>query len=67
MRTAFPDTADEAFADVADGATVLIGGFGLAGMPMALIDALIRQGASVLTIVNNNGGTGDTGLAALLA
>ena len=67
MRTAFPDTADEAVADVADGATVLIGGFGLAGMPIALIDALIRQGASDLTIVNNNAGNGDTGLAALLA
>ena len=67
MRTAFLDTADEAVADVADGATVLIGGFGLAGMPIALIDALIRQGASDLTIVNNNAGNGDTGLAALLA
>ena len=64
MRTAFLDTADEAVADVADGATVLVGGFGLAGMPIALIDALIRQGASDLTIVNNNAGNGDTGLAA---
>jgi len=67
VRTAFLDTADEAVADVADGATVLVGGFGLAGMPIALIDALIRQGASDLTIVNNNAGNGDTGLAALLA
>ena len=67
MRTAFPDTADEAVADVADCATVLIGGFGLAGMPIALVDALIRQGASDLTIVNNNAGNGDTGLAALIA
>ena len=67
MRTAFPDTPDEAVADVADGATVLIGGFGLAGMPIALIDALIRQGAGDLTIVNNNAGNGDSGLAALLA
>ena len=67
MRTAFLDTADEAVADVADGATVLVGGFGLAGMPIALIDALIRQGAGDLTIVNNNAGNGDTGLAALLA
>jgi 3-oxoadipate CoA-transferase, alpha subunit len=58
---------DEAVADVADGATVLIGGFGLAGMPVELIDALIRQGASDLTVVNNNAGNGDTGLAALLA
>ena len=54
-------------ADVADGATVLVGGFGLAGMPIELIDALIRQGASDLTIVSNNAGNGDTGLAALLA
>ena len=60
-------TADEAVADIADGATVLVGGFGLAGMPIELIDALIRQGASDLTIVNNNAGNGDTGLAALLA
>jgi 3-oxoadipate CoA-transferase alpha subunit len=67
MRTRFPEDADEAVADVADGATVLVGGFGLAGMPIALIDALIRQGASDLTIVNNNAGNGDTGLAALLA
>ena len=69
-RTAFYDAAegaDEAVADVADGATVLIGGFGLAGMPVELIDALIRQGASDLTVVNNNAGNGDTGLAALLA
>ena len=54
-------------ADVADGSTVLIGGFGMAGMPVELIDALIRQGASDLTVVNNNAGNGDTGLAALLA
>jgi 3-oxoadipate CoA-transferase alpha subunit len=58
---------DEAVADVADGATLLIGGFGLAGMPVELIDALIRQGACDLTVVNNNAGNGDTGLAALLA
>jgi 3-oxoadipate CoA-transferase alpha subunit len=58
---------DEAVADVEDGATVLIGGFGMAGMPVELIDALIRQGASELTVVNNNAGNGDTGLAALLA
>jgi 3-oxoadipate CoA-transferase, alpha subunit len=58
---------DEAVADVPDGATVLVGGFGPAGMPYALIDALIRQGATDLTIVNNNAGNADTGLAALLA
>lgn len=56
-----------AVADIHDGATVMIGGFGHAGMPKALIDALIEQGATDLTIVNNNAGNGDTGLAALLA
>jgi len=55
-----------ALADVPDGATILIGGFGNAGMPSALIDALIAQGARELTVVNNNAGNGDTGLAALL-
>ncbi|MDX6301443.1 MAG: 3-oxoadipate CoA-transferase, alpha subunit [Nocardioidaceae bacterium] len=60
-------TPDEAVADVADGSTVLVGGFGMAGMPVALIDALIRQGAGDLTVVSNNAGNGDTGLAALLA
>jgi 3-oxoadipate CoA-transferase alpha subunit len=59
--------ADAAVAGVADGATVLVGGFGMAGMPVALIDALIRQGATDLTVVSNNAGNGDTGLAALLA
>ena len=58
---------DEADADVADGSTVLVGGFGMAGMPVQLIDALIRQGATDLTVVSNNAGNGDTGLAALLA
>jgi 3-oxoadipate CoA-transferase alpha subunit len=58
---------DAAVAGIADGATVLIGGFGMAGMPVVLIDALIRQGASDLTVVSNNAGNGDTGLAALLA
>ena len=56
-----------ALADVPDGATVMIGGFGNAGMPAALIDALIVQGASNLTIVNNNAGNADTGVAALIA
>ena len=58
---------DQAVAGIADGSTVLVGGFGMAGMPVALIDALIRQGAKDLTIVSNNAGNGDTGLAALLA
>jgi len=56
-----------AVADVFDGATVMIGGFGNAGMPAQLIDALIAQGSKDLTIVNNNAGNGETGLAALLA
>jgi 3-oxoadipate CoA-transferase alpha subunit len=56
----------EALAGVQDGATVLIGGFGTAGIPEALIDGLIAQGARELTVVNNNAGNGDTGLAALL-
>jgi 3-oxoadipate CoA-transferase alpha subunit len=60
------DSLESAVAGVHDGATVMIGGFGNAGMPSALIDALIAQGARDLTIVNNNAGNGDTGLAALL-
>ena len=57
----------EALADVRDGATVLVGGFGTAGIPGELIDGLIAQGARDITLVNNNAGNGDTGLAALLA
>jgi 3-oxoadipate CoA-transferase, alpha subunit len=60
------DTLASAVADVNDGATIMIGGFGTAGMPSELIDALIEQGARELTIVNNNAGNGDIGLAALL-
>jgi len=59
-------TPQAALADVPDGATVMIGGFGNAGMPAQLIDSLIEQGAKGLTIVNNNAGNGDTGLAALI-
>lgn len=59
-------TAD-AVRDIPDGATVMIGGFGTAGQPVELIDALLEQGASGLTIVNNNAGNGTTGLGALLA
>src|SRR6266576_4697153 len=59
-------TVAQAVADIQDGATVMIGGFGTAGMPSELIDALIAQGARGLTIVNNNAGNGDVGLAALL-
>src|SRR5258708_8160822 len=57
---------EAALADIPNGATIMIGGFGNAGMPAELIDALIAQGAGDLTIVNNNAGNGDTGLAALL-
>ena len=57
---------EAALADVRDGATVMLGGFGSAGLPAELIDGLIEQGARGLTIVNNNAGNGDTGLAALL-
>jgi len=60
-------SATQALAHVPDGATVLIGGFGTAGIPEELIQALISQGARELTVVNNNAGNGDTGLAALLA
>jgi 3-oxoadipate CoA-transferase alpha subunit len=60
------NTAD-AVRDIPDGATVMIGGFGTAGQPVELIDALLEQGARDLTIVNNNAGNGTTGLAALLA
>jgi 3-oxoadipate CoA-transferase, alpha subunit len=55
-----------AVADIQDGATIMVGGFGMAGMPTALVDALIGQGARDLTIVSNNAGNGRTGLAALL-
>ena len=56
----------EAMADVRDGSTILVGGFGTAGIPNELIDGLIEQGAKDLTVVNNNAGNGETGLAALL-
>lgn len=59
-------SAKEALNDIEDGSVIMIGGFGLAGMPSELIDALIEQGAKELTIVNNNAGNGETGLAALL-
>jgi 3-oxoadipate CoA-transferase alpha subunit len=58
--------ADAAVAGIRDGATVLIGGFGEAGQPMELIDALCRSGAHDLTVVSNNAGNGEVGLAALL-
>ena len=59
-------SVETALAGIADGSTVMIGGFGTAGQPAELIDALIAQGARDLTVVNNNAGNGETGLAALL-
>jgi 3-oxoadipate CoA-transferase alpha subunit len=59
-------SVDEALRGVPDGAIVMIGGFGTAGIPNELIDGLIEQGARNLTVVNNNAGNGDHGLAALL-
>ena len=67
MIDKFFASPEAALADIPNGATIMIGGFGGAGMPVALIDALIAQGARGLTIVNNNAGNGDTGLAALIA
>ena len=67
MTAAICETTAQAVAGVRDGSTVLIGGFGMAGMPVQLVDALIEQGATDLTVVSNNAGNGDTGLAALLA
>ena len=60
------ESAAAAVAGIEDGATIMIGGFGLAGLPSALVGAVIDQGARDLTIVSNNAGNGDTGLAALL-
>ncbi|MET9994876.1 3-oxoacid CoA-transferase subunit A [Streptomyces mutabilis] len=65
-RAEILDTVDEAVSGIEDGSTVLVGGFGMAGMPFDLIDGLIRQGAKDLTIVSNNAGNGEVGLAALL-
>lgn len=60
------DSVTDAVADIADGSTVMIGGFGEAGSPIELIHALIDQGARELTVVNNNTGSGHVGLAALI-
>ncbi|WP_114968283.1 3-oxoacid CoA-transferase subunit A [Rhodoferax ferrireducens] len=66
MINKIADSIEQAMSGIKDGSTVLIGGFGTAGIPNELIDGLIAQGASDLTVVNNNAGNGDTGLAALL-
>lgn len=60
------ETAAEAVAGISDGATVMIGGFGPAGQPVELIDALVGSGVTSLTVINNNAGNGDVGLAALI-
>ncbi|MFA7268317.1 MAG: 3-oxoacid CoA-transferase subunit A [Sterolibacterium sp.] len=60
------ESLQAAVAGIKDGATIMIGGFGGPGIPNELIDALIQQGASDLTIVTNNAGSGEIGLAALL-
>ncbi|GAB3073338.1 3-oxoacid CoA-transferase subunit A [Intrasporangium mesophilum] len=60
------DSAVDAVADIPDGATVLVGGFGTAGQPVELIEALVHSGARDLTVVSNNAGNGDVGLAALI-
>ncbi|TDC52671.1 3-oxoacid CoA-transferase subunit A [Actinomadura sp. KC345] len=65
-RAEILESVDEAVRGIEDGSTVLVGGFGFAGMPFDLIDGLIRQGAKDLTIVSNNAGNGEVGLAALL-
>jgi 3-oxoadipate CoA-transferase alpha subunit len=66
MVSKLVESLEAAVAGIEDGAVIMIGGFGAAGMPSELIDALIAQGARNLTIVNNNAGNGETGLAALL-
>ena len=66
MINKIANSVAEALAGITDGATILIGGFGTAGIPNELIDGVIDQGARDLTVVNNNAGNGATGLAALL-
>jgi 3-oxoadipate CoA-transferase alpha subunit len=66
MVSKISDGVDAALADIPDGATIMIGGFGKAGQPVELIDGLIRHGAGDLTIVNNNAGNGEVGLALLI-
>ena len=66
MINKFVPSIAQALADTRDGATILIGGFGTAGIPDELIDGLLAQGARDLTLVNNNAGNGEQGIAALL-
>lgn len=66
MAPRIASTATDAVAEISDGSTILIGGFGNAGQPMELIDALMECGATDLTVVNNNAGQADAGLALLI-
>lgn len=66
MPSKISDSVLSAVSAIPDRATIMIGGFGLAGQPQALIDGLIEHGATDLTIVNNNAGNGDVGLALLI-
>ena len=66
MASKIRDSIESALADIHDGATIMIGGFGLAGQPQELIDGLVNRGAKDLTIVNNNAGNGEVGLALLI-
>jgi 3-oxoadipate CoA-transferase, alpha subunit len=59
-------TLEAAVADIPDGASIMIGGFGDAGVPFEMIDALVAHGAKDLTIISNNAGTGEVGIAALI-
>ena len=67
MINKLQDSAAAALADVPDGARIMIGGFGTAGLPNELVEALLDQGARDLVVINNNAGNGERGLAALLA
>ena len=62
----YPSVA-AAVEDIPDGATVMVGGFGASGSPVELIHALVDHGAKGLTLINNNTGNGEVGLAALIA
>lgn len=66
MINKFVDSLEEAVADVADGSTVMVSGFGNAGIPVELTHALLDQGASDLTVITNNAGSGETDVAALI-
>jgi len=66
MINKLADTMAEAVADLHDGASIMISGFGDAGAPAQLIDAVVAHGASDLTIISNNAGSGETGIAALI-